>query len=81
MVSDLQSKKIIAQNLNRILRERGKSRHWLAVEMGEYDATIARICNGKNLAGAGLITRIAEALDVSTDEILLPHRPKFPKAG
>lgn len=81
VASDDQTKKTIARNLNRILRERGLSRYWLAQETGEYQATIGRVCNASNCCSSGLLARIAEALKISTDALIFPDRKNYPKAG
>lgn len=46
-----------------------------------YPATIEKIANAQNMPGAGLLARLAEALGVTTDEIIFGpnHREKKPK--
>ena len=49
----------------------GKSMSQLARAINTYPATIERIENEKNMPGVGLLTRIAEALGVKIDDLLL----------
>lgn len=81
MTIDAQRKETIAENVNRILSDRGLSRHWLAVKIDEYDSAIARVCNATHLCSADMIAKIADALNVSADELLFPRRKKYPKAS
>lgn len=68
MVSDEQALKNIARNVIRLRGDR--SQNWLAKECGTYAANIARIENEENMPGAGLLARLAEALEVSVDTLL-----------
>ena len=70
MVSDDQTKNNIAENLRRILESRGLEQKFLADATGENQMTISRIVRGKNVPGAGVLARIAEALDVSIDRLV-----------
>jgi transcriptional regulator with XRE-family HTH domain len=69
-VSDEQALKNIAANVIRLRGDR--SQYWLAKEVGTYPANIARIENGENMPGAGLLSRLAEALGVSIQVLLDP---------
>lgn len=74
VISDEQAKKIIGQNVSSILRQRNLSQAWLANATGEYEATIGRVCKGRNCPSSGLLARIAEALDVSIDALISPRK-------
>ncbi len=71
----------IAANLTRL--RNGKSFSQLARECSTedetaYPATIERIEKGRNMPGAGLLSRLAEALGVTADDLLSepPNPPK-----
>ena len=67
-VSDEDELKRISTN---VLRLRGnRSQYWLAKEVGTYPANIARIENGESMPGAGLLSRLAEALGVEISTLL-----------
>lgn len=56
-----------------VVRLRGaRSQYWLAKEVRTYPANIARIENAENMPGAGLLSRLAEALGVSVQDLLDP---------
>ena len=55
----------IKANLRRILAARGWSQLELARRTGEKQSTINTICNGHHCPQFGVMSRIAEALDVS----------------
>jgi len=73
-INDEDTKLTIATNVIRALKKQGKSRYWLAKETGEYEGTIANVCHGRNVCGAGMLSRIANALGVTTDKLL--EKPK-----
>lgn len=60
----------IAANVRRLLNARGWSQNELARKTGEKQATINRICNGRNMPSAAILSRIAEAFDVSLDRLV-----------
>lgn len=72
MLTDEQVKVNVAANLRRLLADRGLSQRQLAVLTGDNEMTISNACRGVHVPGAGIITRIAEALDVSTDRLTGP---------
>lgn len=69
-VSDQEALEHIAANVLRLRGER--SQYWLAKEVGSYPANIARIEKGETMPGAGLLSRLAEALGVSVQTLLDP---------
>lgn len=72
MLTDEQVKVNVAANVARHLSERGWSRNELARRTQENQVTINNICNGKHVAGAAILSRIAEVLDVSMDRLVMP---------
>lgn len=77
VINDSDAKRNIAFHVARILGQNGRSRYWLAKETGEWQTTIANVCNAKSVPGAGLLARIADALGCATDDLLKP----IPKVG
>lgn len=75
MPSDDEARENIAANLQRILLSRGLTQTDLARATGDPVATISRIYKGQNQPLAGVLARIAEALDVSVDRLLSPPPP------
>lgn len=70
MPTDIEARANIAANLNRILADRGWSYTNLAKATGDPLMTISRLCRGQNVPGAGVLARVAEALDVSMDRLV-----------
>jgi len=74
-VSDEEALNNIAKNVAALRGER--SRYWLAKETGTYTINITRIENGDHMPGAGLLSRLAEALGVEIERLLQkPNRPR-----
>lgn len=69
MLTDEQVKANVAANVPRLLVERRMTQKQLAERTGDPQMTISAMCRGLYVPGAGLITRVAEALDVSTDRL------------
>ena len=69
MIQDEQARQNIAENLCRILDDRGLSQVALAKMTDSTEMSISRICRGAHTPGVGIIARIAEALDVSMDRL------------
>jgi len=72
MQTDEEVKQNLAANILRILEARGWDQPMLAEATGEWLSTINRICRGENLPRVGVVSRIAEALDVSIDRLIAP---------
>jgi len=70
MLSDHDVTQNTAENLRRLLADRGWSQLELCRRTGEQSGTISRISNGKQLASGAILARIAEALDVSVDRLV-----------
>ena len=77
MPTDSECKANLASNLQRILSERGLTQSDLARMTGDPVMTISRIYRGQNQCLAGVLARIAEALDVSSDRLLSTPPTKF----
>lgn len=69
MLTDEQVKLNVASNVKRLLRDRGLSQKALAELTGDAEMTISALCRGLYVPGAGLLARVAEALDVSQDRL------------
>lgn len=78
VLTDQEMKRLVARNINSRLDALSQSRYWLAKKTGEWDSTIANVCNAKNCCSAGLLKRIAEVLDVTTDWLVQKHSEKKP---
>ncbi len=70
VISDDEAKRNLAENVRRLLDSRGMTQTQLAEAAHETQATISRIANGLQLAGGGILIRLAEAFDVSVDRLL-----------
>ena len=73
-MSDDEALKHISKNV--ALLRGSRSRSWLAREVGSYPINITRIERGEHMPSAGLISRLADALEVSVDYLLSGHRKK-----
>lgn len=69
VVTDDVAKKNLAANIKRLLAARGISMRELARLTGESAMTISHICGETRMPGAGIVLRIAEALDVNMDRL------------
>ena len=69
MASDLVVSRQFAANLLRTLEERGMTQMDLVRATGEGQSTINAICSGKHSPRLGVVTRIADALGMSIDEL------------
>ena len=76
VITDEEVKRHLAVNLTRILDERKLTRTELARRTGDPLMTISTACAGKCVPGAGIVARIAEALDVDVDRLIGPP-PRF----
>jgi transcriptional regulator with XRE-family HTH domain len=81
VIQDEQARQHIAQNLSRILSERGLRQTQLAEMTGDTEMTISRTCRGICTPGVGVVARIAEALDVSMDRLAGPPPEKIPNSA
>jgi len=70
-VTDDKTKEVFSANVKRVLQEQGHSVHWLQLETGEYPNRIYPAVRGDAMPSAGLLHRIATALHVTVDSLLL----------
>ena len=78
-MSDKQALKRIAANLRRYRGERTYTD--VASMANTYPASVRRIEEAEHMPGAGLLTRLAEALDVSVADLLKPTGKTFAKSA
>ena len=71
-MTDQEARDNIARNV--LLLRGQRSQKWLADSVGTYPANIARIEGAQSMPGAGLLSRIADALGVGVDALLAPGR-------
>jgi transcriptional regulator with XRE-family HTH domain len=82
VITDKQAVASVAENVRRILDERGLSVNWLVVQLKASPGTIYPIVRGEALPSIGTTARIAEVLGVLVDD-LLPEKTsrKIRKTG
>ena len=78
VATDEQLREWIAINVRERLEILGWSQVDLAQKSGENQPTINRVCRGENLAGAGVLSRIAKALGSSADVLMSEPEKKSP---
>ncbi len=66
----------VAENVKRLLEDRGWSQSELARRTGNTQAAISQICAARQVCGSGVLARIAEAFDVSMDRLASPPPQK-----
>ena len=64
-----ETRKILEDNINRILNEKDRSMRWLSLNIGNNERYIARLLNGKLVPSLQVICKIAEVLRVSVAEL------------
>lgn len=80
--ADVELKHTIAANIRRIVEEKGMNINQLADMINQPKNTVYRVSRGDNLPHVDLIVAIADALLVSTDDLLRPARvPLYRKIG
>lgn len=70
MTTDNDAKKFISENIKRFLDEREMSQTALADKIDAPLSTVNPIVRGLVMPGAGIFGRIADALGVTTDDLL-----------
>lgn len=80
-MTDKQALRRIAQNVKRLREEKGWSMGRLAREIKDYPATIKRIEDEENMPGVGLLTRLAEALQVTMNDLLADPKNSLANAS
>lgn len=71
MITDDQARHRIGVNITAILQSKGLNQSDLARMTQESTAQISRLCGGKHLPNAALLCRIAEALDVTMNQLMV----------
>ena len=64
-----ETRKILEDNINRILNEEDRSMRWLSLNIGNNERYIARLLNGKLVPSLQVICKIAEVLRVSVADL------------
>ncbi len=77
-MDDAVAKSLISENLRAILRERGISCRELARLTGDPSMTVNDAVNGRRMPGAGLLKRMATALEVPVDDLYELRAEKTP---
>jgi transcriptional regulator with XRE-family HTH domain len=80
-MSDEMAKRVLAANIQARLATLGMSQRALARETGDALMTINGVVRGQHMPGAGLLTRIADALDTSIEGLLTPRKRKSQKSA
>ena len=81
MLTDAEARTTIADNVRRLLAERGMNQRDLAKATGESDMRVSLLCRGERIPSAAFLARVAEALEVSADTILAPPPKKSRKTA
>jgi len=71
VITDEQARQRIAGNVSALLESKGMSQADLARKTKESTAQISRLCQGKILPSAAFLCRIAEALDVTMNQLMV----------
>lgn len=71
----------LAGNIDRILRGLGRTPYWLSKQMGTYPASVDKILKQENTASVWFLVRAAEALCVTTDELVATEDELLVSAG
>lgn len=71
----------ISANIQHFMQMQGVSQADLVRKTGENSMNISRTCRGQNVPNIVLLARIAEALDVSVDQLLSEPAGKFSRTG
>jgi transcriptional regulator with XRE-family HTH domain len=81
VITNNEAKLYIAANVKRLLAERRPewSQSDLARATEDNVMTISHLIRGARLPSAALLRRVAEALGVSSDELMSPTADAFPK--
>ena len=74
-MTDSQALRRIAANVKRLREEAGLSMRDLAARAHDYPSAVPRIEDAENMPGVGLLTRFAEALGVTVNDLL--EEPKI----
>lgn len=75
-MSDQEALQRVAANVRRLREELGLSMAALGRRIGNHACAIEKIEKQIHMPGLGLVTRLAEALDVSIDDLLQKSKAK-----
>lgn len=70
MATDKEAKIYVAANVQHLLDQAGHKVFWLMKATGEFPNRIYPVVRGDAMASAGLLSRIAEALETTADALL-----------
>lgn len=71
MITDQEAKDVISENVQRLLDARDWTQRDLAVATKESTARINHLVNGRKCPSAAFLARVAEALDVTPNDLLV----------
>lgn len=80
-MTDQQTLKIVAANLRHFRTNRGLSLAELARLTDTYPSNMKRIEDRESMPGAGLLTRIADALGVTANDLLTYNEKIFSESA
>ena len=69
VLADADVKVYIAANVRWLLERMDRTPYWLAKQTGEWQSTIGNVLHARNVPGAGLLKRIADALEIRVDDL------------
>ena len=72
VITNDEAKDRIGANVSRYMGERKMSQATLSRVTEENEMTISRVVRGKHVPNSALLHRLAEALQVTTDQLLAP---------
>ena len=78
-LTDREALRHIAANVRRLRGDR--SLNWLATEANTYPINVARVEKAENMPGAGLLSRLADSLEVSVETLLAPPDKNSAEGG
>lgn len=81
VATDTEVKSNLSANLHRLLRDRGLTRTALSQMTGDPLMTISSTVAGKHVPNVALLSRIADALDVSIDRLISAPPEKLSAAS
>lgn len=70
VLTDKQTLRNLSRNLRSLLESREMSQADLARASGEVEMQISRYVRGIQMPGAGVLSRLADALDVRADDLI-----------
>lgn len=68
---------MIGRNIKRVLERQGKTQRELAEEIGVTECSVSRYINGDRVPKATMFAKIADALGVTTDQLISGEENPF----